>query len=105
VRAQRAADAEAVVRWMQGMQPLVAADPRVLQAVDTDEAARYLADRLGAPARIVRTPQQLAAIREAAAQAEQQQAQVAMARQAAGTAKDGASALSTLAGIGGGQPA
>lgn len=105
VRAQRAADAETVVRWMQGMQPLVAADPRVLQAVDTDEAARYLADRLGAPARIVRTPQQLAAIRQAAAQAEQQQAQVAMARQAAGTAKDGASALSTLAGIGGGQPA
>lgn len=105
VRAQRAADADTVVRWMQGMQPLVAADPRVLQAVDTDEAARFLADRLGAPARIVRTPQQIAALRQQMAQAEQMQAQVAAARQAAGTAKDGASALATLADIGGGQRA
>lgn len=105
VRAQRAADADTVLRWMQGMQPLVAADPRVLQAVDTDEAARFLADRLSAPARLVRTPQQLATLRAQEAQAAQMQAQVAAARQAAGTAKDGASALATLADIGGGPAA
>ena len=104
-RAQRAADAETVMRWMQGMQPLVAADPRVLQAVDTDEAARFLADRYGAPARIVRSPDQLATMREKLAEADAMQNQVAAARQAAGTAKDGASALATLAGIGGGQAA
>jgi hypothetical protein len=102
-RAQRQADAETVMRWMASMQPLVQADPRVLQAIDTDEAARFLADRHGAPAMLVRTPAQIAAIRGAEAQQQQMQAEAATLAQGAGAAKDGASALATLAGIAGPQ--
>lgn len=102
-RAQKQADAETVMRWFASMQPLVQADPGVLQAIDTDEAARFLADRYGAPALLVRTPEQLAALRQQAAQAQAQMAQAEALRQGAAAAKDGAGALATLAGIGGGQ--
>jgi hypothetical protein len=99
-RAQRAADAETVMRWMAGMQPLVQADPAVLQAIDTDAAARFLADRFGAPAMLVRTPEQLAELRAQAAEAQQMQQQIEAAQGAAGAARDGAGALAALAGIG-----
>jgi len=102
-RAQRAADAETVMRLVAAAQPLVQADPAVLEALDTDEAFRFLANRLGSPASIVRSPEQLAARRQQRADAEAQQAQIAAAQGAAGAAKDGAGALATLAGIGGQQ--
>lgn len=101
-RAQKQADAETVLRWFSAMQPLVQADPRVLQAIDTDEAARFLADRYGAPALLVRTPQQLAQLRAQEAAAQQQLAQAQALRESAAAARDGAGALAALAGIGGG---
>lgn len=104
-RAQRQADADTVMRWFASMQPLVQADPDVLLAIDTDEAARFLADRHGAPTVLVRSPEELARIRADRANAQAAQAQAVALREGAGAAKDGASAIATLAGIEGGMEA
>jgi hypothetical protein len=105
-RAQRLADAETVMRWFGALQPLVQADPTILDAIDTDAAAQYLGDRHGAPASLMRSAEQIAARRADRASQQQQMAQAEMLASGAGAAKDGAAALATLAGIqGGGAPA
>jgi hypothetical protein len=101
-RAQRLADAETVMRWFAAMQPLVQADPTILDAIDTDAAAQYLGDRHGAPATLMRSPQDIARRREGRANQQQQIAQAEALASGAGAAKDGAAALATLAGIQGG---
>lgn len=52
-------------------------DPSVWDTVDTDEAIRMIADGRGAPAKIMRSPEDIAAIREGRAKAQQEQAQQA----------------------------
>lgn len=52
-------------------------DPSVWDAVDTDEAVRLIADGRGAPAKIMRSPEQIAAIRENRAKAQEQATQQA----------------------------
>jgi hypothetical protein len=99
-QAQRAAQAETVMRLLAAGQPLLAADPAVLQEnIDAGEAFRFLADRTGAPAGIVRSADQVAALRQQRAEAEAMQAQAMALRQGAGAAKDGAAALATIAGL------
>jgi hypothetical protein len=99
-QAQRAAQAETVMRLLAAGQPLLAADPAVLQEnIDAGEAFRFLADRTGAPAGIVRSADQVAALRQQRAEAEATQAQAMALRQGAGAAKDGAAALATIAGL------
>jgi hypothetical protein len=64
-RAQRAAEGEAIVRTFQAMAPLMAATPSVVDNFDTDAVARALADAYGMPARAVRDPHAVAAMRAA----------------------------------------
>jgi hypothetical protein len=102
-RAQRQADAETVMRFFAAMQPLMQIDPSVAQELHPGRTAAYLADRSGMPAMLLRTPDELAEVRQADAdqQAALMQAQTLQA--GAGAAKDGATALAALAGIGGAQ--
>lgn len=88
--------AEGTIQLVNYLSPLAAADPEVMDILDTDETARGLSDILNVPASFVRPQAQVdqrrAARREA--QAQQQQAQVAL--QAAQAGKAGADALQTL---------
>lgn len=74
-RAQQMDDVQAIERLMGDMQVMAQTDPTILDVVDTDEATRVVAQGLGVPAQIVRTPDQVTEYRkrkQAAAQAEQQ---------------------------------
>jgi hypothetical protein len=96
--AQRASDAEAVMRWFGALAQLAQVDPTVVSVVATEEAARYLATRFNAPASVVRSSEQMQALREQQAQAQEQQREMAAAQAAAKVANDGAGALASLAG-------
>jgi len=104
-RAQRQSDTETVMRFFAAMQPLLQVDPTVAQVVNPERTARYLADRSGMPALLLNSPEEIAASRRAAEDQQQQLAQAETLAAGAGAAKDGASALAALAGIGGGQGA
>jgi len=94
--AQKASDAEAVMRWATAMGQLAQVDQTVLQVVDAEAAARFLANRLGAPAAVVRSPEALAQMRQQAAQREAQQHEMAAAGTVADTAQKGSAALVNL---------
>jgi hypothetical protein len=81
-------------------------DQSVLDVVDSEASLREAALMLGSPAKALRSPEDVAAIRENRAQAQQQQAQVEQAAMAAKAARDLGSvntttpnALTDLAGI------
>lgn len=101
-RAQRAADAETVIRVLAAAQPLLQTDPMALEPLDTEATFRFLAERHGMPAALIRSPEALAQRRAERQQLEAMQAQAMALRQGAGAAKDGAQAIATLAGIEGG---
>lgn len=71
-------------------------DPSVADNLRKDEAVREFADAVGANKRTLSSPEEMAQTRKARAQQAQQTAALAMAREGAGAAKDGASAISTL---------
>lgn len=102
-RAQRSADAETVMRFFAAMQPLMQIDPTVAQELHPGRTAAYLADRSGMPAMLLRTPDELAAVRQADADQQAALVQAQTLQAGAGAAKDGATAIAALAGIGGGQ--
>jgi len=104
-RAQRQADMETTMRFFAAMQPLLQVDPTAAQVINPERTARYLADRSGMPALLLNSPEEIAASRRAAEDQQQQLAQAETLAAGAGAAKDGASALAALAGIGGGQGA
>jgi hypothetical protein len=80
-RAQRSQQAGAFQRWLMGVSPLAQFDPSVMDNLDMDKAARGGADILGVPADWLRSADDVAAIREARAEAarQQQAAQEALA--------------------------
>lgn len=104
-RAQRLADLDTVLRFFAALQPLIQVDPTVAQHVHPGRTADYLASRSGMPALLLRTPDEIAAIQQQQAQQQQMAAQADALKSGAGAAKDGATALATIAGIGGGQQA
>ena len=102
-RAQRQADVETVMRFFAAMQPLLQIDPTVAAELHPGRTAAYLADRSGMPTLLLRTPDEMAQKRQDEADQQGALAQAQTLAAGAGAAKDGASALATLAGIGGGQ--
>lgn len=75
-RAQRLQESLALQRFYAIAAPLAAADPSVMDVVDNGEAMRIHAESLGVPSRAIRSPEQVAEIRAARLQA-QQEAQAA----------------------------
>lgn len=63
-------------------------DPAVFDKVDTDQAIDEAGEAFGVPTRIIVGDEQVAAMRQARAQAVEQQRQAALAEQAAGAAKN-----------------
>jgi hypothetical protein len=103
--AQRASDAEATMRTLQAVAGLMQIDPKAANRVDTDAALRHLADRYGAPAPILRSKDDAAALDEAQDAAAAEANGVAAAQGVATAAKDGAGAIAALNGMGQGAPA
>lgn len=101
-KAMRAADAETVMRTLAAGQPLLQADPQVLDHIDAGKTYLFLADRIGMPLSLIRSDEDVATLRQNRAENERVQAEAAALRQGAGAAKDGATALATIAGIQGG---
>lgn len=97
--AQRAADAEAATRWLQSIALMAQLDPSVVDVVDSEEMGRFLADRQGAPARVVRAREVVAQLRADRAERQQAAEQLAAANSMAQTAQAGAAAVSDLGGM------
>ena len=100
--AQRAQEGVAAARLLEdtyklaGSQPDPSAAAEIWDNVDTDRALAVLAEARGAPTVMLRSPEAVAARREARAQAAAQQQQLAMAQQMAATGKDAASAMAQM---------
>ncbi len=62
-RAQKASEGAAIVRTIEAMAPLAALKPELLDNFDGDEYARALAEAYGAPAKLLRDPRDVAALR------------------------------------------
>ena len=67
-RAQRAAEGQAIVQALQALMPLGAIKPDLFEIVDVDAAARAIAGAFGAPASLMRAPEEVEAARAANAQ-------------------------------------
>lgn len=108
--AQKAGEGVATRRLVQDLTALAAAQPSpgaaqgIWDNANTDEIAAILADSGGAPARVIRAPQDREAIRQARAQQEQMQQALAAAQQGAAAMKDMGAAQASMAPMqGGGQ--
>jgi hypothetical protein len=87
-KAQKVSAVEAVNRWMQSLAALAEFFPEMMDMPDTDEIARYTAQTLGVPAKLVRSQAQIEAKREERARQQQQAQAIEMAQGAAKAAKD-----------------
>lgn len=85
-RAQKLDEVQAVQGTIATVGAWAEADPTVLDLIAFDKAAEVVAQGLNAPGEILRSPREVAKLREARSQAQQQQAQqqAAMQAQAAG---------------------
>jgi hypothetical protein len=83
-RAQRADEGVALLRTLEGLGPLIQADPTVLDRIDPDEAVKVRADVHNLPAKVLRSDAAVAALREARTR---QQQQAAVAEAAPGLAR------------------
>lgn len=75
MQAQKTADAQGALAFLQGLAQVAPIDPNVVDVVDGDEYARFLADRMGVPLKTLRNEQAIADIRQARAQRQQQMEQ------------------------------
>lgn len=91
-------DGVAISRTLEMVGSMAEADPGVLDHYDMDEVARMIPEINGAPAKILRTIDEVEAKREARAQEMAQQQQMAAAPGLAAAAKDGAQAAD-IAGV------
>ena len=86
-RAQRAEEGVAIMRTLEAVAPLAQIDPGVMDIFKPDEIARELAEINGVPAKILRSKEEVMAIKEEQFQAAQAQQLLAAAPVAASTAK------------------
>ncbi len=89
-RAQKAMSAISIGRWAQEIAPIAQVDPTIMDAVNTDAVAQELALARNVPRTVVRSPEEISAIRQ-----ERKMAQDAMA--AAEIAKPMSEAVKNLA--------
>lgn len=87
-KAQRADEGVAILTTLQQIAPLAQVNPGVLDIFDSDQIARELADINGMPAKTIRSPEDVAAIKQQKAQAAQAQQLLAAAPVAASALKD-----------------
>jgi hypothetical protein len=87
-QAQKLVGIAGIERFMGFVGQVAAFDPSVLDKVKTDQAADVYADLTSVVPSIVRSDEEVAAMREQRAQVQQQQEQMAMMQQGASTAKD-----------------
>jgi hypothetical protein len=95
---QRAGELVGVERTVAGVAPFAQLDPGIMLKFDVEQIAELYQEVTGAPAKILRSKEDYAALRE---QQQQAQAAAAMPEQmatAAGGAKDGAQAMKLLQG-------
>lgn len=97
--AQKSSDAEATLRWLQSIAGMAQLDPSALDIVDMEETGRFLADRQGAPSRVVRGKAVVAELRAARQEREQAAMQIEGAQGIAKAAKDGAGAMQQMGGV------
>lgn len=74
VHMQQAATITGLMEWLESVMGMAQVNPGVLDIVDFEEAARSIADYKGVATKILRTPEQVQALGEQRAQAEQAQA-------------------------------
>ncbi|HVO16439.1 MAG TPA: portal protein [Alphaproteobacteria bacterium] len=87
-RAQRAEDGAAIQRVLEGVGPLAAMDPSVLDAFDKDAIVRILAEVNGVPEKVLHSEEAVAALRQQRQQAQAMQQMAALAPPAARAIKD-----------------
>lgn len=103
-QAQRAGSGIGIMQTIQAVAPLAQVDPSVMLIFDMEAAAREIASINGVPESILRSDEDIAALKEQQAQAAQAQQLLAAAPVAASAAKDFAQA-SSMAGSSPGQAA
>ncbi|MGB8275368.1 MAG: portal protein [Alphaproteobacteria bacterium] len=87
-RAQKASEGQSIMRTMEAVAPLAAADPAVWENFDIDETARAVAEAFGTPAKLLRDPEDVQARRQQKQAAAAMANMAAMAKPAAGALKD-----------------
>lgn len=93
-RAQRSEEGVAIMRTLEAVTPLAQIDPGVLMVFDPEAIARELADINGVPEKVLRTPDQIEAMKNQQAQAAQAKMLLEAAPVASGVVKDLAQAQS-----------
>lgn len=84
----KADDAVGIMRTIEALTPLAQVFPSVMDSFNQDELVRTLAEANGAPARVFRTPEEMAEVKAQKAQQEQMAALLQAAPVASGVAKD-----------------
>jgi hypothetical protein len=110
-QAQKATAAAGIERLLQLTGGLVGVKPEVMDNIDTDEAIDQYSSLLNNSPKIIRSPEELAQIRQQRAQQQQQAQQAQIAQQLSQGAKNlsgtdvggGQNALQAMLGQGGGQ--
>lgn len=97
-RMQRAEELVGVQRSMELLAPFTQMDPTILDIFDKDKLARLTAEVSGVPMTVIHSPDEVAKIRQARAEAEQEQSAIEAAQPIAGAMKDAAQANQLLTG-------
>ena len=87
-KAQRAEEGVAILRTLESITPLAQIDASVMQVFDPEAIVRELASINGVPARVLRTPEMIAGMKQQADQAAAAQQLLAAAPVASNVAKD-----------------
>jgi hypothetical protein len=98
-KAQLATKADDLTRYIQDMVPLLQIKEDIVKRVNFDNVSEVMAEYRGVDARVLRSDDELAEMAEQAQAEQQAMAQTEMMANAAGAAKDVATAQSTLAQI------
>ena len=71
-RSQKVGDVQAIMRTLEVVMPLSQTEP-VMDYIDSDKLVTHLGDVLGVPSKVMRSPQEVQALRQQRAQAQQEQ--------------------------------
>lgn len=88
----KALENQSFLQFVEIVAPLVQVDPAVMDAINTDKAMKGLARNLSLPVDWMRTDEEIAAMRQQRAEAQQAQASAEQAKLVAGAAKDASAA-------------
>lgn len=100
-RAQRSGEAQALLNALNSTLQLGQIDPNILDTIDNDKIARFFFDAWGVPANLLKTEEEVAAIRNIKARKAQMQEQIDQGTQIAQGAGHVLPSLAKMAGPGG----